>query len=379
MAHDAGGTGGMETQVAHLALGLAGRGYPVTVFSCTCAFAGEAGVRWVRVPAPRASGLRLPWFALGAAVRVAARRPPVLITTGAILPLRADLAVVHFCHHAYRRRHGPRRAARDHPLWRANARLAEGVSLAAERWCYRPQRCGRLVAVSPSTAADLRQVPGPLAPIAVAESGVDTARFRPRPQARGAARLGLGLPPQAPVALFLGGDWPLKRPGMAVEALVAAPGWYLLVAGPGDADDLRRLAARWGVAERVRVVGPQPDPLPCYAAADVLVHPSASESWSLVLLEAAACGLPVVTTLDNSLARELADQGAALQVGATPRDIAAALLRLRPAQRAAMGRAGRALARTRDWARTVDTFEGLIAAGGVAAAATPARDGMRHV
>ncbi len=362
VAHDAGGVGGMETQVAHLAIGLADRGYPVTVVACTCACRDHPGIRWVRIPAPRPMSLRLPWFALAAGRHLAAHRPDVLITTGAIVPQRADLSVVHFCHHGYRHQHGSRRPSRVHPLWRANAIAAEHLSLWAERWCYQQARCGLLVPVSGSTAAELAYIPGHLAPAAVAENGVDTKRFRPRPDLRAATRQRLGLPPGAPVALFVGGDWELKRPGLAVAALQRAEGWHLLVVGPGDGAGLQRQALELGVADRLRVLGRQADPLPYYAAADIFTHPSRSEACSLALLEALACGLGVITTLESTQARDCEAAGAAVRVQATPDALAAALRDCTPARRQAMGTAGRAFAASRDWQRTVDRFERFILA-----------------
>ncbi len=378
VAHDAGGVGGMETQIAQLALGLANRGYAVTVFAATCTFADQPGITWVRVPAPRAMALRLPWFALWGSIRVLLRRPDVLITTGAILPMRTDLAVVHFCHHAYRRLHGHRQPSRQHPLWRANARVAERLSLMAERWCYRAQRCGFLMAVSASTAEDLRHVPGRLAETVVAENGVDTRRFYPRPERRAPLRQELGLPGEARIALFVGGDWALKRPELAMAALAWAPEWHLVVVGPGDAVGVRRQAQLLGVAERVHLVGRQQDPYPYYLAADVFVHPSRTEAWGLVLLEAQSCGLPVVTTLDTSLTREMEARGSALRVPQTPQAIAAALRALRdPQARAPLARAGRAFAQTRDWSRTVDRFEEAMAQRMVRVAAPLARGDAR--
>ena len=56
-------------------------------------------------------------------------------------------------------------------------------------------------------------------------------------------------------------------------------------------------------------VGPVDDPVPYYAAADALVLPSFYDPFGLVVLEAAACGLPVVTSRVNG-ASELLSEGA---------------------------------------------------------------------
>ena len=70
------------------------------------------------------------------------------------------------------------------------------------------------------------------------------------------------------------------------------------------------LADELGVADRVRFVPPQPHHLlsTYYRAADVVLVPSRSESFGLVALEAAACGVPVVAAAVGGL-RTLVDDG----------------------------------------------------------------------
>ena len=58
----------------------------------------------------------------------------------------------------------------------------------------------------------------------------------------------------------------------------------------------------WASAPLVWFVGPVENPLADYAAADVYVHPTIYDTCSLVVLEAAACGLPVITTRCNGAA-----------------------------------------------------------------------------
>jgi UDP-glucose:(heptosyl)LPS alpha-1,3-glucosyltransferase len=69
-------------------------------------------------------------------------------------------------------------------------------------------------------------------------------------------------------------------------------------------------------------VGEVDDPLPYYAAADVYVHPTYYDPCSLVVLEALACGLPVVTTSYNG-AGELIDNGVSGFVIDEPTNLAA--------------------------------------------------------
>lgn len=131
-------------------------------------------------------------------------------------------------------------------------------------------------------------------------NGVDLQRFHPaaRMQHRAATRARLSISADAPVFVLVGSGF--ERKGVA-DALTALQGVdaaaCLIVVG----DDKRRAryeaqAARLGVAARVRFVGAQADPLPCYAAADVFVLPTLYDPFPNAALEALACGLPVATT-----------------------------------------------------------------------------------
>ena len=80
----------------------------------------------------------------------------------------------------------------------------------------------------------------------------------------------------------------------------------LLIAGEGPEEaSLRALAARLGVAERVRFLGalPQARLRDYYGAADALVLASSREGWANVLLESMACGTPVVARTSGARRR----------------------------------------------------------------------------
>ena len=177
--------------------------------------------------------------------------------------------------------------------------------------------------------------------------GVDHAFFSPGDQ-RG-ARMALGLD-ERPVLLFVGRIQPLKGLDVAVDALIALdrPDVTLVaVGGPSGRDgaaELARITARIseaGVGEQVRFVPPQPHHLlsTYYRAADLAVVPSRSESFGLVALEAAACGLPVVAAAVGGL-NSLVDDGRTgmLVDGRDPGDFAAAVRSLLddPVRRRAM-------------------------------------------
>jgi UDP-glucose:(heptosyl)LPS alpha-1,3-glucosyltransferase len=73
----------------------------------------------------------------------------------------------------------------------------------------------------------------------------------------------------------------------------------LWVVGKGRPAPYQALAARMGVAERVKFWGPQGEAAPFYQAATVLALPTLYDPCSNVALEALGCGCPVVTTAAN--------------------------------------------------------------------------------
>lgn len=128
-------------------------------------------------------------------------------------------------------------------------------------------------------------------------NGVDLQRFVPEDRAQ--ARQRLGLPVDGRYLLSVGHLIERKGHHIAIEALSHLPGVTLLIAGGGPEEGaLKALAKRLGVAERVRWVGvvPQSDLKWWYSAADVLALCSSREGWANVLLEAMACGTPVLAT-----------------------------------------------------------------------------------
>ena len=132
--------------------------------------------------------------------------------------------------------------------------------------------------------------------VSVLRNGVDVALFRP-PGDREAARRTLGF--RRPTLLAVGNLIPLKRHALIVEALADLPGVDLAIAGDGpERPRIEALVLRLGLDDRVRLLGRMPqESLPgIYGAADILVHPSLREGWPNVLLEAMACGTPVLAT-----------------------------------------------------------------------------------
>jgi D-inositol-3-phosphate glycosyltransferase len=202
----------------------------------------------------------------------------------------------------------------------------------------------RILAPTPAEAAHLVGLYGAKASrIRLVPPGVDHDLFHPRDRSRAKADVGLG---GCRVALFVGRLQPHKGPDVAIRTLAEAVARdpagtrdvvLAVVGGPSgagssaDVERLRELAAALGVGERVRFFPPQPQVrlAEFYAAADVVLVPSRSESFGLVALEAQACGSPVIASAVGGLRYVVRDGITGTVVpGHDPADYATALLAL---------------------------------------------------
>lgn len=123
-----------------------------------------------------------------------------------------------------------------------------------------------------------------------------------RPRRRLEARQQWGVTPETTVALFAGMNYRLKGLEPLLHAIRLLPPrapFCLLVAGKPETAPFERLARRLGIEDRVRFVGYLTDMRNGYFAADFFVHPTFYDPCSHVVLEAMACGLPVITTRYN--------------------------------------------------------------------------------
>jgi teichuronic acid biosynthesis glycosyltransferase TuaC len=153
----------------------------------------------------------------------------------------------------------------------------------------------RLVAVSEALKRALVDLGAPYDRVEVLRNGVDLSMFRPTD--RGVARQGLAL--ARPTLLSVGHLIERKGHDRVIEAMRQLPDFDLMIVGEGpEREHLSRLARRVGVANQVRLLGSRPHAtLPeVYSAADALVLASSREGWANVLLEAMACGTPVVAS-----------------------------------------------------------------------------------
>lgn len=172
-------------------------------------------------------------------------------------------------------------------------------TLALERKLFASPRLQAVIVNSEMVADNIgRHFEFPRKRIHLVPNGIDLARFRPqaRSEHRAAVRARLGIPETKPVALFVGSGFERKGLRPAIHAAAACDDVELWAIG----HDRRPAsyvaeAERAGLGKRFRLIGTT-DPLPYYAAADTLILPSFYDPFPSTVIEALACGLPVVTT-----------------------------------------------------------------------------------
>lgn len=149
-----------------------------------------------------------------------------------------------------------------------------------------------------------QEINGELARAGVPESnrfpitnGVDTDRFAPlEPDERRVTRRRLGLPADGLLAVYTGRFEPEKRLDQVIRMWPGVrkdhPTAHLVLLGSGKQDEyLRQLAG-----DGVHFMGQVADVLPYLQTADLFLLPSSTEGLSNSMLEALACGLPIIAT-----------------------------------------------------------------------------------
>jgi glycosyltransferase involved in cell wall biosynthesis len=150
-----------------------------------------------------------------------------------------------------------------------------------------------IVAVSDMTRGDLIRAGVTADRISVIGNGVDLNEYHPAREDRAVC----GLPAAVPLALFAG-DLRTSRKNLdtVLAALAQVPALHLAVAGRHESSPYPQLAASLGVADRVHFLGFQGRVGRLMRSCDFFIFPSRYDPCPLVVLEALASGLPVITS-----------------------------------------------------------------------------------
>ncbi len=322
-------TGGQDRYALELARRLAGA-CDLDVVTIRAEGDLPSGVRVLTLRVPdRPLLVTAPLFQGAARRALAGVRYDVVHTIGGAYP-GASVITAQFCHAAWRE------VNRSASLYE---RLVGGQAVAHERAAYRHPALRAVLAVSTRTAEEIRRHYGPLtAPVTVIPNAVDAVRFAPREGARPAR--------EGPLLLFVGA-YARKGLDTAIRALarLSTRTATLTAVGDGPTAPYKKLAERLGIAGRVRLEPRAPGVERWFADADAFVFPTRYEPFGMVIAEAMASGLPVVTSAAAGASELIKDGVSGLVVADAEDDaaFAAALDRVieDPARRAAMGRAAR--------------------------------------
>ena len=133
--------------------------------------------------------------------------------------------------------------------------------------------------------------------IHVIYNAIDNQRFTPASEeARAALRLQHGIPLQATCLIYVGSGFERKGLDAAIRAIAPTDRHLLVVGKDKDQRRYASLAATLNCDKRVHFFGMQNETLPFYQLADGLLLPTLYDPFPNVILEAMACGLPVITT-----------------------------------------------------------------------------------
>jgi glycosyltransferase involved in cell wall biosynthesis len=150
-----------------------------------------------------------------------------------------------------------------------------------------------IVAPSIRTLEEVRSIGIDSSKLRRIPNGVDGDEFSPGPSERTA----LGLPENVPMAMFAG-DIRTHRKGLGsvLQAMVKLSGVHLAVVGRSDGSPFVPMAESLGLKDRVHFMGFRKDVPRILRSCDLFVFPSWYDPFGLVVTEALACGIPVVTT-----------------------------------------------------------------------------------
>jgi len=255
------------------------------------------------------------------------------------------------------------------------------VVLAFERRYFGGRKYAKLLAHTEDVRSDLESLYNvPAKDVAILPNGYSESEFNieARQAYRAAVRKDLGYAGSDRVVIFVANELERKGFGPLLRAVASLedPRVRILAVGRLDPVSYREEIERLGMSQRVHFTGPSGKVAPFYAAADVFALPTQYEAWGLVIIEAMACGLPVLTSrlAGAAVAIREGETGRLLEEPRDSREIAAALRPLLNGEHASPETICASVADYK-WSRIFIRYEEALAACAIPRpAAAPARD-----
>jgi glycosyltransferase involved in cell wall biosynthesis len=336
----------------------------------------SGSIAWRQVPALRGPHLFqfIFWFSANTIVRWWDRRfrgvEYDLLFSPGINAFDADTIAVHIVFHEFYRQVGGQLGFRGAPMrsWfrRLHRRLYYRSIMALERRIYRNARI-HLTAVSGLVADQLRahfdRTDVQVIPNGVAIKEFNAANWIER---RERARAEFGFGNDDFVLLLLGNDWIKKGlPSLLTAmALSESPAIKLIVAGRDDRSLFQAELENLRLQGRVKFSAPRTDVIHFYAAADAYVGPSLEDAYGLPIIEAMACGLPVIASVcaGASEAIQHGVNGLLLEEPNDPQELAGHILELYrdPSLRHRLGKAAEITAQDYNWEKNAEQLKEFL-------------------
>jgi glycosyltransferase involved in cell wall biosynthesis len=237
---------------------------------------------------------------------------PLLVYSPGINCLDANAITVHIVFHEFYARVRHELALLKVPVSRwpvtVHRKLYYKLIMALERRIYTDPKI-HLAAVSKLVSTQLEKHFGRTDSVVI-PNAVDTVIFNSeaRLARRSVSRQSLKLDDSDFVVLLIGNDWKKKGLDQLLRALaiIEIP-IQLLVVGKDDPGLYRSALRQLRLEDRVRFLAPSADVLSFYAAADAYVAPSLEDAFGLPILEAMACGLPVIASVQAGASENVVD------------------------------------------------------------------------
>ncbi len=291
-------TGGAEKYAVEVTRRLASRGHRIDLYAWNADESLTTGIDFTPVPLPKiysvSSVLTSYSFAREAAALISRNSYDVVMSHER--GFCQDLATVHTFSY--------RLGTEEYSF----LKMLNSIYLSPRSWLHlwlekKQMESPCLAPVSSVIKEGIERYYGRTTDTEIVTPGVDIDWFNPawvkghRDQAREAEK----IEPGEMAVLFVGSEF--KRKGLADLIPAIGHGMKLLVVGTGERIRYyRRLAEKAGVGDQILFKGFTGDVRHFYAAADVVVLPSRKEAFGMTILEAMACGLPVISSIATGVA-----------------------------------------------------------------------------